>query len=797
MSLDKLRGVRANMELPKLPERGRLLNVKDALAEAGADAVDERTVAALGRIDVAYRTLCSILYNYVPLSGHPGGSISSGTFVEALLYNVMDYDVGNPLSETADIIVYAAGHKAMGLYAMWALRDELVRIGDSKLLPGDIRQRLRFEDLLGFRRNPTQNTPLFKQLKSKALDGHPTPATPFVPVATGASGVGVPSALGLALGALDLYPAAPPRVHMIEGEGGMTPGRVSEALAAAASAQLSNVVLHVDWNQSSIDSDRVCAEGGKPGDYVQWNPLTFCAVHDWNVLFVPDGRDHRQILAAQALAATKLSDQPTAIVYRTTKGWHYGIEGRKSHGAGHKFCSPEFYATLEDFAKEFKIAFPHPSCIEADDHESLEAALWELLGVIRTTLEKDQGLAKWATEALVQAKSRLVAQKRVPRKDAPKLEPVFEANGPFQPTKPPAEMVIKPGTSTTLRGAVGDVLGHLNKATGGAFFGSAADLYGSTSLTNIAVGFPGGFYNAVGNAGARLLAVGGICEDAMGAMAGGLAAYGHHVGVTSSYGAFIAALEHVPARLHAIGQQMRNELTGGSGYRPFIIINAHAGVKTGEDGPTHADPQALQLFAENFPRGTMITLTPWEPNEAWPLLLAALQKRPAVISPFVTRPNEKTPDREALGLAPATAAVEGVYLLAKPTTPKPVGTVVLQGSEVAIDFVDGVLPELRKAGIDLYVYYVSSAELFDLLPEKRQHEIFPEERAREALGMTGFTLPTLYRFVTSEDGRRRTLHPFRGGHFLGSGKANKVLEQGGLDAAAQLKAIRDYAASRK
>jgi transketolase len=795
MDLEKLRTVRARMEMPRCPARGQAFNVADVLAEVGPGVVDDRTCEALRRIDVAYRTLCSILYNYVPLSGHPGGSISSGTFVEGIVYAALDYDIGDPLAENADHVVYAAGHKAMGLYAMWALRDELVRIGDPGLLPKEDRFRLRFEDLLGFRRNPTQATPMFRKMNTKSLDGHPTPLTPFVPVATGASGVGVPSAFGFALGALDTYPSDPPRVHLVEGEGGMTPGRVSEALAAAASAQLRNVVMHVDWNQASIDSDQVCAEGGKPGEYVQWNPVTLCALHDWNVIFVPDGRDHRQILAAQALALSKLSDQPTACIYRTIKGWHYGILGRKGHGAGHKFCSPEFYASLDDFAKEFGTPFPHPSCVEADDHESLEAAFWEMLTVVRGVLEQEKELGRFAAAQLRQARDRFRARKRTPRQDAPKVSLVYDEAAAGRPEQIPASLLLKPGTSTTLRAAMADAINHLNKLTGGAFIGSAADLYGSTSLSNVGAGFPGGFYNAVKNPGARLLAVGGICEDAMGALAGGLGAYGHHIGVTSSYGAFIAALEHVAARLHGIGQQARAELTGEP-MKPFIMLNAHAGVKTGEDGPTHADPQALQLLCENFPKGVLITLTPWEPNESWPLLLAALRKRPAIVAPFVTRPNEIVPDREQIGLAPATAAAEGMYLLYKPATKKPAGTVVLQGSEVAIDFVNGVLPALRKSKIDLWVYYVSSADLFDQLPEKRRQEIFPEKRAREAIGITGFTLPTLYRFVTSEEGRARSLHPFKAGRYLGSGKAPKVLEQGGLNAAAQLKAIREYVRSR-
>jgi hypothetical protein len=62
--------------------------------------------------------------------------------------------------------------------------------------------QLRLEDLLGFRRNPDTTTPLFLQYNAKPLDGHLTPATPFVRLSTGASGVGVPTSLGLTFGAL-------------------------------------------------------------------------------------------------------------------------------------------------------------------------------------------------------------------------------------------------------------------------------------------------------------------------------------------------------------------------------------------------------------------------------------------------------------------------------------------------------------------------------------------------------------------------------------------------------------------
>ena len=75
----------------------------------------------------------------------------------------------------------------------------------------------------------------------------------------------------------------------------------------------------------------------------------------------------------------------------------------------------------------------------------------------------------------------------------------------------------------------------------------------------------------------------------------GLSTFGHHIGVGSSYGAFIAALGHIASRLHAIGNQARQAIKTEP-YKTFFLVCAHAGLKTGEDGPTHADPQALQLL---------------------------------------------------------------------------------------------------------------------------------------------------------------------------------------------------------
>ncbi len=782
------------------PRRAKHFEITDLLVQRPY-RIDAKVLESLERADLIYRTMCAILFNFVPQSGHPGGSISSGRIVQSLMFQSMDYDFSDPNRLDMDTISYAAGHKAMGLYAAWALRNEMIRVAKPSMLPSE-KLQLRLEDLLGFRRNPTSSTPLFKEFHSKPLDGHPTPATPYVRLATGASGVGIAASFGLAMGMADTYGISKsPRLHVLEGEGGMTPGRVQESLATAATAQLSNLVLHVDWNQASIDSNRVCREGQNAGDYVQWSPAEVCYINDWNVITVPNGFDFGQILAAQKYASEINNGQPTAIVYRTVKGWKYGIEGRTSHGAGHAFCSDGFYTALSEFEKSFGLSFPK---FDGDKSpEKIEQLFFDCLLVLRKAIESNRGIAETLSTGMEQSQTRLKGKSRALRADAPDLQALYQglADGSIDPGKPHADASFEAGKSVTLRGALGDVLNILNKKTKGAIIGSAADLFDSTSLSGLAKGFTPGFYNAVSNPGSRLLPTGGICEDAMGGVMAGLASYGNHIGAGSSYGAFIAALQHVPARLHAIGQRAKAEMVDSEHperkeQNPFFIICAHAGPKTGEDGPTHADPQALQLLQENFPRGSMITLTPWDANEMWPLVTKALKMRPAVIAPFVTRPSEPVIDRVKYKLAPASECVTGVYALRRVTGPS-AGTIVLHGNGVATSFITEALPALDEKGIALNVFYVASAELFDLLSPAEQERIFPEKLAHEAMGITEFTLSTMYRWIMSTDGRRRTLHPFSLGHFLGSGQGSMVFQEAGLDGKAQLKAVLDYVGNRR
>ncbi len=771
----------------KLKERGSVYTAIDPGTMPALPAEDSESLEFL---DICYRTLCAVMYNHAS-SGHPGGSISSGRIVESLIYRQMRYDISNPMDRSADIISYSAGHKALGLYAMWACRNEIVRQTRPDLLPR-AGQQLRLEDLLGFRKNAITKTPLFLRFKVKALDGHPTPQTPFVWLSTGVSGVGVAASTGLALSLKDMYGEDAPSVHILEGEGGMTPGRVAESLAAAASSGLDNIVFHLDWNQASIDSNAVTREDCRAGDYVQWDPCELLLVQGFNVIYVADGFDFAQIQQAQSTARALNNTHPTGIVYRTIKGWKYGIEGAKSHGAGHAFYSDAYHRALRPFEQEFGLKFPRFDGEKTP--ERVEKAYYDSLLVIRAAFESRPDLTRRLGDWVASCRQRHRDAPRHYRTGAPELDKLYEDDA-ILPQRRPASCRYEIGSSQTLRGCLAHSLNHVNRLTSGGLMAAAADLYESTNTADISKGFAQGFWHPKKNPEARLVSAGGIAEDAMGGICSGISTLGYQIGIGSSYGAFIAPLNTISAKTHGIAQQALRYRMPDEQNNTFVIVCGHTGIKTGEDGPTHAEPQALQVLQENFPAGVMISLTPWDPNELWPLTAEALLQRPAVIAAYVTRPPEIILDRTALGLAPAADAVKGVYKLLD-SNGTPDVTIIYQGSEVTYVFAQEVLPRLQEKGINADVYYVSSAELFDRLDEQEKGRIFPFSSAASAMMITGFTPATTYRWVMSERGRKYTLYPWKKGVFLGSGSGDICLEQAGMHAEAQWEVIQEFVAGK-
>jgi hypothetical protein len=62
----------------------------------------------------------------------------------------------------------------------------------------------------------------------------------------------------------------------------------------------------------------------------------------------------------------------------------------------------------------------------------------------------------------------------------------------------------------------------------------------------------------------------------------------------------------------------------------------------------------------------------------------------------------------------------------------------------------------------------------------------------KAIGITGFTLPTMYRWIRSDRGRAMTTHPFMHGRYTGSGPARAVIAEAGPDGESQFRRIAEY-----
>ena len=145
------------------------------------------------------------------------------------------------------------------------------------------------------------------------LEGHPTPILPWVDVATGSLGQGLPDGVGVALAGryLDRLPY---RVWVLCGDSEMAEGSIWEALDKAAYYQLSNLIAIVDVNRL----------GQRGPTELQWDldrlRSSRAEAFGARVLTI-DGHDlSRNRRGPVRSAADDGSGQPTVILARTIKG---------------------------------------------------------------------------------------------------------------------------------------------------------------------------------------------------------------------------------------------------------------------------------------------------------------------------------------------------------------------------------------------------------------------------------------------------------------------------------------------
>ena len=214
-------------------------------------------------------------------SGHPTSSMSAADLMAVLLDKYLCYDFGDPENPANDHLVFSKGHASPLVYSLFKAAGA---ISD--------------EELLTFRRFGSR------------LEGHPTPALPWVDVATGSLGQGLPIAVGIALAGKKLD-RLPYRVWAVCGDSEMAEGSMWEAFEHAAYGELDNLTAIVDVNRLGQRGETM--HGWDLESYVR--RAEACG---WHAITV-DGHDVAAIDAAYA-EAVAVEGRPTVIVARTLKG---------------------------------------------------------------------------------------------------------------------------------------------------------------------------------------------------------------------------------------------------------------------------------------------------------------------------------------------------------------------------------------------------------------------------------------------------------------------------------------------
>ena len=214
-------------------------------------------------------------------SGHPTSSMSAADLMAVLFAKHLHYDFGKPDDPRNDHLIFSKDH-ASPLY--YSLLKAAGAISDEELLT-------------------------FRKLGSR-LEGHPTPVLPWVDVATGSLGQGLPIGVGVALAGKRLE-HMPYRVWVLCGDSEMAEGSMWEAFEHAAFNGLDNLTAIIDVNR--LGQTRQTMHGWDLDSYADR-----ARAFGWHAIEI-DGHDVDAIDAAYTEAA-RAHDRPTVIVARTVKG---------------------------------------------------------------------------------------------------------------------------------------------------------------------------------------------------------------------------------------------------------------------------------------------------------------------------------------------------------------------------------------------------------------------------------------------------------------------------------------------
>jgi transketolase len=209
----------------------------------------------------------------------------------------------------------------------------------------------------------------------------------------------------------------------------------------------------------------------------------------------------------------------------------------------------------------------------------------------------------------------------------------------------------------------------------------------------------------------------------------------------------------------------------------FILLAAHDGPETGEDGPTHHGLFWMSLFGA-YP-GIKV-FKPLDANEAVEMLfLAAERQEPVAFS--VVRPGVPVL-RRGNGVPPAREARNGAYVY-KPFrgNGNPKLVLVISGGQVLANTLE-ILPEIEETR-DVKIVAVTSPQLYEELRQKdprKAQEILADEERQHVVALHNGWKGFLYPFLLPADAAGRV---FGMDEFSRSGKPPEIYHHAGFDAA--------------
>ena len=665
-------------------------------------------------------------------SGHVGGSSSKTEQIMTLLASgVLAFDPLHPKHPGRGRLAWSAGHTTPLFHGTVSLIYECLRRKGVEIPPESQSYTVYPEQLARFRRwgGPS---------------GHVESEYALADTSTGSSGHGFSAGLGFAV--LHRSCGLDTKAFVIAGDAESEEGMSYEARNVASTVGVRNLIVALDYNNYGIDGPITEV---LPGAY-----LNHWFSQGWNIIEAT-GQNVREMAYAFRLAAGGFgNEKPTVIICHTIKGLGYGKFENSADSHGAILPHGDYVEAMK------KLGFEIPG-VKGDTGADIKVVVDALeepeIAYLLERLEADTRLL--APEAELVEKMRTALTGR----------PFVDYRGIERPAELPPELVFKGGDNVAIRKATEAWFAWAMKQT--AFFyigagdlmksiltGKAENVYGIIKPENV---LGRGLRFGIAEQNMAMMS----CAMSQDTLPGGF----RPMTAFATYGVFTCMMAN------AVRMTLINNDVNPASAAFFVMLAAHDGPETGEDGPTHHGLFWMSLYTA-YP-GIKV-YKPLDANEAVEMLFLAAQRgEPVAFS--CTRPGTPVLKRGD-GVPAAREAINGAYVF-KPyrENGKPKKALAISGGQVMHNALE-ILPEIEEQ-FDIKIVAVTSPQLYEELRRKdpaKANAILSDEDRKCVVALHNGWPGFLYPFLVPGDYETRLFGMDR---FSRSGKPDEIYHNAGFD----------------